>query len=287
MEAAVHTTDSGGREKSRPRFVFIARHAALVRVTHWLNALCFVVLLMSGLQIFNAHPALYWGDKSDFKNPLAAIGVKPDNAGVKRGVTTVLGHSFDTNGVLGLTTLPDGRTNARAFPAWATLPGYQSLADGRRWHFFFAWALAINGALYLLYSLLSRHLWRDLVPTGGELKNIGRTLLDHLRLRFHQGSAARRYNVLQLLTYLLVICVMFPLLILAGLAMSPRVDAAWPWLPALFGGRQAARTMHFLLAFGLVGFVFVHVAMVFLTGPWNNIRSMVTGRYRIVEAPDA
>ncbi len=286
MSGAAPSIESSGREESRPRFVFVRRHAALTRLTHWLNALCFFLLLMSGLQIFNAHPALYWGNASDFNNPLASIGVKADAAGVKRGVTTVLGHAFDTTGVLGLTALPDGRTIARAFPAWATLPGWQSLADGRRWHFFFAWALAINGALYLLYSLLSRHLWRDLVPTGGELKNIGRTLLDHLRLRFHH-SAARRYNVLQQLTYLLVIGVMFPLLILAGLAMSPRLDAAWPWLPALFGGRQAARTMHFLLAFGLVGFVFVHVAMVVLTGPWNNIRSMVTGRYRLKEAPDA
>ena len=167
------------------------------------------------------------------------------------------------------------------------ISGWQSLADGRRWHFFFAWALAINGTLYLLYSLLSRHVWRDLIPSRGALKRIGATLWDHLRLRFPHGEEARRYNVMQQLTYLLVIFVMFPLLILAGLAMSPRLDAAFPALLSVFGGRQAARTVHFLMAFGLVGFVVVHVAMVFLSGPWNNIRSMVTGRYRIVEAPDA
>ena len=85
----------------------------------------------------------------------------------------------------------------------------------------------------------------------------------------------------------MVIFVMFPLLILAGLAMSPRVDAAWPVLLSFFGGRQSARTVHFLMAFSLVSFVIVHVAMVILSGPWNNIRSMVTGRYRIKEASDA
>jgi thiosulfate reductase cytochrome b subunit len=285
MTEAVQHSETGGREASRPRVYFVARHAALVRLTHWLNVVCFVVLLMSGLQIFNAHPALYWGEASDFPHPFVSIAAKPDSAGVKRGVTSVAGHAFDTTGVLGLFALPDGRANARAFPTWATLPSFQSLADGRRWHFFFAWALTLNGAIYLLYGLLSRHVWRDLVPTGLELKHIGRTVWDHLRLRFPHGEEARRYNVIQQITYLIVIWVMFPLLILAGLAMSPRLDAAWPWLPALFGGRQSARTAHFLLAFGLVAFVFVHVVMVFLSGPWNNIRSMVTGRYRIREAP--
>ena len=283
MSGAAQKSESSGREESRPRFVFVRRHAALTRLTHWLNALCFFLLLMSGLQIFNAHPALYWGNVSDFQNPLASIGVKADAAGVKRGVTTVLGHAFDTTGVLGLTALPDGRTIARAFPAWATLPGWQSLADGRRWHFFFAWALALNGALYLVYSLLSRHLWRDLVPSRLELAHIGRTFWDHLRLRFPKGEEARRYNVLQQITYLAVIWVMFPLLIVAGLAMSPYLDAAFPWLPGLFGGRQAARTVHFLLAFALVIFVIVHVLMVVLSGPWNNLRAMVTGRFRIEE----
>ena len=262
-----------------------ARHAATVRITHWLNVIGFVVLLMSGLQIFNAHPALYWGATSDFQHPFVAITAKADSAGVKHGITTISGHAFDTTGVLGMTLLPDGRPNIRAFPSWATLPGWQSLADGRRWHFFFAWVLVLNGAAYLLYGLWSRHIWRDLVPSWSAIAHIGSTVLDHLRLRFPHGEEARRYNALQQLTYLAVIWVMFPLLILAGLAMSPFLDAMFPWLPSLFGGRQGARTVHFLLAFGLVLFVVVHLAMVLLSGAWNNLRSMVTGRYKITTEP--
>ena len=277
--------ENAGRMAMRPRGVFIRRHAAMVRITHWLNVVCFAVLLMSGLQIFNAHPALYWGAASDFQNPLASIAVKPDSAGEKRGVTTVFGHAFDTTGMLGLTFLPDGRPLVRAFPSWATLPGWQSLADGRRWHFFFAWILALNGAAYLIYGLASRHVWRDLVPSQAALAHIGRTFVEHLRLRFPHGAEARRYNVLQQITYLIVIGAMFPLLVVAGLAMSPFLDAAFPWLTALFGGRQSARTVHFLLAFGLVGFIILHVAMVLLSGAWNNLRSMVTGRYKIEAEP--
>src|SRR5215470_7576603 len=81
----------------------IYRHRLWLRVTHWVNVVCMTILLMSGLQIFNAHPALYWGNASNFDHPLVAIG---------------------------------------GFPDWATLPGSQWLAMGRRWHLFFAWLLS-------------------------------------------------------------------------------------------------------------------------------------------------
>jgi thiosulfate reductase cytochrome b subunit len=252
-----------------------------VRATHWINVVCLLVLLTSGLQIFNAHPALYWGDSSDFGHPFFAIGTQKGKDGLPRGVTTLAGRGLDTTGVLGWTSDGSGGRAARAFPAWATLPSWQSLADGRLWHFFFAWVFVVNGLVYLFYGLLNGHLWREMVPSGRELGRIGHTVWDHLRLRFPSGEAARHYNVLQKLSYLVVIVVLLPVLALAGLGMSPRLDAGFPELPSLFGGRQSARTIHFIAAFAVVGFALVHVFMVLISGVWNNIWSMVTGRYAI------
>jgi thiosulfate reductase cytochrome b subunit len=236
------------------------------------------LLLMSGLQIFNAHPALYVGHASDFAHPIASIGTQRDS-GRQIGVTTIFGRSFDTTGVLGLSGVSD--KDDQAFPAWFTLPSDQDLATGRRWHFFFAWTLLFDGLIYLIYSLASGHVWRDLVPSSQQLRRVGTSILDHLRLRFPRGEEARRYNVLQRLTYLVILFVVIPLLILTGLTMSPGMDAAFPFLTSLFGGRQSARTIHFICAFLMVGFVIVHVAMVLLSGVWNNIRSMITGWYTI------
>jgi thiosulfate reductase cytochrome b subunit len=100
-------------------------------------------------------------------------------------------------------------------------------------------------------------------------------------LKLPKGEAARNYNTLQKLAYLGVLGVLLPVMILAGLTMSPAMDAAWPWLLDLFGGRQSARSIHFITAFLLVLFVVVHLAMVVLAGPFNEIRSMITGRYRL------
>lgn len=252
------------------------RHSLVVRLTHWINVACLAVLLMSGLQIFNAHPALYWGDDSDFDAPLASIGAARTPSGRAAGVTTVLGSSFETTGILGWSDV-EGRPTARAFPAWLTVPGYQDLATGRIWHFFFAWLLVLNGAVYLTHSLATGHLRRDLSPRRDHWRAVGRTLLDHLRLRFHQEA---EYNVLQRVSYLLIVLVVLPLMILAGLAMSPGVNAFAPWMLDLFGGRQSARTVHFLLALILVFFAFVHVAMVILSGFRANVTAMITGRYK-------
>jgi thiosulfate reductase cytochrome b subunit len=232
-----------------PQQVFIRRHSVLTRIAHWVNVVCLTLLLMSGLQIFNAHAALYWGNISTFEHPLALIG---------------------------------------RFPAWATIPSYQDLASGRLWHFFFAWVFVINGVVYLFASLLSRHLLDDLVPTLSETKRIGPSLIAHIQLRFPKGEEARHYSIIQKLAYLVVIFGLLPLVILTGLSMSPRLDADFQWLPQLFGGRQSARTMHFVAASGLVAFTLIHVIMVLVSGFWNNLRSMITGHYAIdMESTDA
>ena len=253
------------------------RHAALVRITHWINVVCFTLLLMSGLQIFNAHPALYVGERSDFDHPAMSIRARLSENGLV-GETAIGGHSFDTTGVLGVSS-QNGQVSSRAFPSWITIPSFQDLATGRRWHFFFAWLLVLNGLAYLAWGCASRHFGKDLLPSRAELGHLGRGVLEHLRLRFPRGAAAKRYNVLQQLSYLMVVFVLFPLMILTGLTMSPGVDSAVPQLLILFGGRQTARLIHFVAASGLALFVIVHLAMVLVSGVWNNLRSMVTGWY--------
>jgi thiosulfate reductase cytochrome b subunit len=263
----------------------IYRHSRAVRVTHWINALVLLVLLMSGLQIFNAHPALYLGSASDFDNPVLAMRPMMHDNQIY-GVTTLLGWQFDTTGVFGLSGNAETGYEDRAFPWWATLPGYRDLSMGRRWHFFFAWLFLFNGLAYLLWSLGSGHLRRDLAPSGRELKRLGASLWDHLRLRFPKGDEAKRYNVLQKLAYLAVALLLLPLMLLTGLAMSPGMDAAFPILLEIFGGRQSARTIHFITASAIVLFFVVHIVMVLITGVWNNLRSMITGRYVVAPAEE-
>ena len=268
--------------RAAPEGRLVARHSALVRVCHWVNAVSFVVLLMSGMQIFNASPLLTWAQTTNFERPFFSLSARHDDDGnATAGLTTIFGHSFNTTGVLGASRGDDGSLEERGFPSWATLPSYQDLAMGRRWHFFFAWILVLNGLVYFANLILSRHI-RELWPSLADLKAIPHAIVEHVRLRFPSGDEALHYNVLQKLAYLSVV-IAFPLLILAGLTMSPAVDAAFPWLLTLFHGRQAARSVHFLLAAYLVLFLIVHLVMVVLSGPINNMRSIITGRYRIKE----
>ncbi|MHA6688749.1 cytochrome b/b6 domain-containing protein [Mesorhizobium sp. A556] len=271
------------------RTVLIRRHAVLTRLTHWLNVLCLGILLLSGLQIFNAYPRLHWGQYGADADPaFLAIGASESRGG-RQGHLTVGSVSVSTTGILGLSQ-EDGASTPRAFPAWLTLPSYQDLAAGRRWHFYFAWSFVINGLVYLGHGLLSGHFRRDLVLGRHELapRHLGQEIIDHVRLRFPTGDGARRYNTLQKLTYIAVIAGLLPTMLLTGLTMSPGIDAAFPFLLDIFGGRQSARTIHFITASLVVLFVIVHLAMVILSGPLNNMRSMITGRYAIrQEGPDA
>ena len=223
------------------------RHPLWLRCTHWLNALCLLVLLLSGLQILNAHPSLYWGEVSRFDHPWLAI------------------HWRRSAGV----------------PVGWTLPDWPDLGAGRRWHFFFAWLFAMNGVLYLTACIVTGRLRNALLPDIEQLRNLGKTVLHHLRLQFPQGEAAREYNVLQKLTYLIVVLVLLPLMLLTGITMSPGMDARLHLLTDLFGGRQSARTVHFLVACSLVLFVVVHLAAVLAAGPITEIRSMLTGWFII------
>ncbi len=258
----------------------IARHKLPVRIMHWINVVAMFVLLLSGLEIFNAHPALYWGQRSNFDAPLLALDAQQGADGELRGVTSVLGHEFTTTGVLGASGV-NGELEARGFPSWLTIPGPQWLAMGRRWHFFFAWLFVLNGLAYAVYSLLGQHFRRDLAPSRTDWRGIGRSIVDHALLRHPRGEAALRYNVLQKLTYLVVVFVLGPAMVLMGLAMSPRMDTALGWLVDLVGGRQSARTIHFLIALLFVAFLLVHLFEIVVSGAVNELRSMITGRYRV------
>lgn len=258
----------------------VRRHHLSTRIWHWVNAAALGVMLMSGLQIFNAHPRLYWGEYgANQDRAWLEIGSTASGKGVLRIGALMVG----TTGVLGLSSNGDGVPQRRAFPAWATIPSQYSLADARVWHLAFAWVLAPGLLLYLLWSLANGHIRRDLHIARREWApaHVWRDVKLHARLRFPAGAAALRYGVLQKLAYAAVLFGLLPILILTGLAMSPGMDAGWPWLTTIWGGRQSARSVHFLAAFGLVAFAVVHIAMVALSGPLNQLRGMITGRYRL------
>lgn len=278
------TPDTAGARRAGVGRV-IYRHGLMTRLTHWTWAIALFFLLLSGLQIFNAHPSLYIGKQSGFAfdNSVLKMDAIYGPDGQPQGRTIVFGHSFDTSGIFGMSG-PADRPAYRGFPAWATVPSYQDLATGRVVHFFFAWVLAFTLLIWLVSALAARRLRRDLLPSASDLRHLPRDIVDHARLRFrHDG----RYNVLQKLSYGGVLFVLFPLVILTGLAMSPTMNAAWPFLLDLFGGRQTARTLHFACMLALVLFFVVHMVMVMAAEPVNELRSIITGRYRTRETATA
>lgn len=267
-------------EAGEPSGTVVRRHRLSTRLWHWLNVAAVFTLLMSGLTIFNAHPRLYWGQygaNSDYG--WLQIGSRD---GGQAGYLRVGDMEVATTGVLG-SWQKDGATRTRAFPHWMTLPSNYSLSAGRKYHFLGAWLLALAGALYLVWSVANRHLRRDLLPSRRELapRHLWREVKDHARLRLPRGQAAAQYNTLQKLAYLSVLFLLLPVMILTGLGMSPMINAGWGWTLDLFGGRQSARSIHFIAAMLLVGFIVVHLLMVVLAGPVNEIRSMITGRFRL------
>jgi len=254
----------------------VYRHNRVTRLTHWINAIALVILFMSGLQIFNAFPHLHWASKAEPREALFSVAAIDEDGDV-RGYTELLGHRMDTTGVLGVQFTESGPL-ARAFPSWITIPGYFWLAGGRRWHFFFGWLFALNGLLYFVYNLLNGHV-RKFLFTFHDAAKVPAMILYYLHVR-RESPQEGEYNPLQKLAYTSVFVILTPLVLLSGMAMSPQLDMAFHWMPAMFGGRQAARTVHFLLAFGFVSFTFGHVFMVLTTGVFNNMRSMVTGWYK-------
>ena len=254
----------------------VYRHNRVTRFTHWINAVALMILFMSGLMIFNAHPHLYWGSTSEPEKSFFSVGATNED-GDLRGYVRLYGRQLDTTGFLGVQQGALGPA-PRAFPSWLTVPGYYSLASGRRWHFFFGWLFALNGLLYVVYNLVIGHM-RKFFFTFDDAKKVPAMIAYYLHLRKNSPQEGE-YNPLQKMAYTSVFVVLTPLVLLSGMAMSPQLDVAFNWLPAAFGGRQSARAIHFILAFGFLSFTFGHVFMVLTQGFINNMRSMITGWYR-------
>jgi Ni/Fe-hydrogenase b-type cytochrome subunit len=223
----------------------IFRHRLSTRIWHWLNVICIFCLLMSGLMIFNAHPRLYWGH---------------------------YGANFDPAWL----ELP-------RFPGWATIPSTYNLSVARLWHLFFAWPFAFGLLAYMIRSVWNGHFRRDVALSRAEVapRHLWQDIVKHLKFDFHDEGG--RYNPLQKIAYGLILFVILPLAIASGLGMSPGMDAAAPWLVDLLGGRQSARSVHFLCASAIAAFIVIHLLLVLLAGPVNEIRSMITGWFVLSE----
>jgi thiosulfate reductase cytochrome b subunit len=255
----------------------IYRQNRWTRSTHWIWALCLFFLLMSGLQIFNAHPTLYLGKQSGFGFDNAVLSINAVEVdGKTQGVTNILGAKFNTTGVLGVSGT-DENPVYRAFPAALTIPSYYDLGTARVIHFFFAWLLIGTLFVWAAAGLWNGHIRRDLAISGADLKSLPKDIADHARLRFHHTG---RYNVLQKIAYGGVLFILFPAIIITGLAMSPGFNAVVPFLTDMLGGRQTARTIHFISMSLLVAFFVIHMLMILAAGPINELRSIVTGWYR-------
>ncbi len=253
----------------------VYRYAVLTRVSHWFWVIAFAALVSSGLQIFNAAPYLDASDKSNPARRVLSIDSPADGV----GTTTIFGRTFTTTGWLGWTDDGMGGRTARAFPGWITIPAYQDLADGRRWHLFFAWIAASCWLAWLVSSAIKGNL-REMVLRPSDLPKLWPMQAYYLRLR-KEPPAHGTYNPLQKLAYTVVAFVLAPMIVLTGLALSPGIDAIAQPLTWLLGGRQFARLWHFVAMLGLLGFFVVHTFQVATQGLLNQMRSMITGWYRL------
>ena len=259
----------------------IYRYALLTRASHWVWAIAFAVLVSSGLQIFNASPNLDASDKSDPARRVLSISSPSGGVGTAR----VFGRTFVTTGWLGWTDDGMGSRGAHAFPAWLTIPGYQDLADGRRWHFFFAWVAVVCWLAWLISAALKGSL-REIVLRPSDLAKLWPMQAYYLKLRATPPPHGT-YNPLQKAAYTAVLFIIAPLVVLTGLALSPGLDAIAHPLTSVFGGRQFARLWHFVGMLVLLAFFAVHVFQVATQGVLNQMRSMITGWYRLGEGDGA
>ena len=218
------------------------RHALSTRLWHWINLVCVVILFMSGLTISNAHPRLYWGEWG-FAEGQEWLAVP-------------------------------------RFPDWMTIPGYYSLAVARDWHVLMAWPFAVMLLFAWVAMIANRHFTRDVATTRSDWRPaaIRADIAAHLKLDFDHGGGT--YNFFQKLSYGLVLGILLPGLVFTGIAISPGMGPSFGWLIELMGGRQSARSFHFILAFALLGFFVVHGVLVLLSGPVGQMRAMITGGAR-------
>ena len=223
------------------------RHAATVRITHWITVVAFLALLVTGLEIIVSHPRFYWGETGNvMMKPLFSFPIPSSRN------TVPTGYGY---------TMPDQNGWSRAL------------------HFEAAWVAVLTGLVYVLWGLWRGHFRREMWPKKGErsLAAYWTVIGQSFRPGQMKGGVGS-YNVVQRAAYLLVVFVLFPMIIWTGLAMSPSFTAAFPMTAILLGGRQSARTLHFAITVLLVLFLVVHIAMIWIAGFWNRLKPMILGK---------
>lgn len=215
------------------------RHALSTRIWHWVNAAALIILFMSGLTISNAHRYLYWGN-----------------------------YGFDP---------ADAWAKVIRFPGWATLPTRYNLAAARDWHNTAAWVFALALLMIWVAMLANAHFRRDLATTRGDWRPSAWRGAITGHFRRDRDHARAPYNALQKLAYGAMFGLLLPLMVATGLAMSPGFEPAAPWLVDLLGGRQTARSIHFIIAWALFAFLAGHLLLTALSGPVRLTATMIHG----------
>ena len=280
MSSKLHET---ARATPRQR---IYRHPLAVRLWHWVNAGCVIALLLSGFQIFNAHPRLYIGNTGYYDTKAVFEITGPDDISDRSSWVRIGAVKIPTTGVLGVPKVTYNYGPHRyAFPPWLRLPSTDDLGAGRGWHFLMLWIFFLNAVVYVVFLILSRRFWNVLTPTRRQLRpsEIIRDIRRHLCMVHERGAAALEYNFLQKLSYLIVIFMLIPLMVATGMTMSNSAVANFPWLIDVFFGRQTARTLHFAGAILLLLFLVIHIFQVFAAGFRREMRAILTGYYEIPE----
>ena len=240
------------------------KHRFWVKVSHWVVTLSFLFLAYSGFEIFMVHPRLYWGEVGNDLTP--ALLELPVSRNYKHGGWDDHKPFFD-------------EVNS-PISASRTYKIFNQNGWGRSLHFLAAWFLVVTGLVYFITGIFSGHFRRYLWLRIREfsLFSLKKDIVDHLRMRIHPATNGPQYGLLQRITYMFVVFVAFPLVILTGLTMSPAITASFPFLLSLTGGYQSARTIHFFTSFMLEIFLFVHLFMIYKSGFKQNIRFMTIGK---------
>jgi thiosulfate reductase cytochrome b subunit len=226
---------------------------AWIRVTHWVNVLLLGFVMRAGLQILAAYPWLYWDDHcipgTEWLKLTRRV-IHPERPWI-------------------------AREQEEEWSSWVAQPGGSNLGLGRHWHFVAVGFWVLNGVVYVAL-LATTGAWRRLAPTSWSVvPDAWHTLLDYLTLRLPPPAAYHPFDALQQLAYAAVVFLLAPFLILTGAAQSPAIAARFPWYGNAFGGRQTARSLHFLGLLAFLGFLVVHVTMVVVTGFGDNMGNIV------------
>ena len=239
-------------------------HTRWVRISHWIGSVSFLTLAFTGIVILMAHPRLYWGEAGNNLTP--ALIELPISRNHRHG-------GWEKS-------VPFSQGAASPVSAIRTYEIFNKNGWGRSLHFLAAWFLVVPGAVYLLSGLFTGHFRRHLVPRPGELtpRLIGQDLKSHLRLQIRAATGGPHYGLLQKCAYSGVVFLALPLAVVTGLAMSPTITAAYPFLSGIFGGFQSARTIHFFASVVLVLFLLVHVVMIVKSGFRRQMRAMTFGK---------